>query len=160
MSGELRLVGGAEGCIYMMRLAEKADENVIRACIISYSGPKSSNFTDRLSYVGFRLFNAFKRILPFLHSDWQKARKIIEEQGKKKTQAVLNSANSDRELAQKVTKEAKKEVKLNAKGLLEICLIAHQEKSDLNDVFNVIVPRDIDSCVEKIWLRALVQKTS
>ena len=137
MSSELRLVVGPKGASSMMRLAEKADENAIKACIISYSGPKSSNFTDRLSYVGFRLFNAFKSILPFLHSDWQKARKIIEEQGKKKTQAVLNHANSDRELAQKITKEAKKEVKLNAKGLLEICLIAHQEKSDAIRTFSM-----------------------
>jgi len=170
-NGNEILLAGPELCIQYMRIAHE-DADTVAKCMKTYAGPETNSIRDVVTYVAARLLNAFKRILPFIQSDWQKARNIILAQAHSnaelKVAAKLLGANLESEAAnsprrkqyEKTTTQSLKEVDRATRGavdkLLDLCFQAHCQNISERLIHKEVLLLDVDHVAEQVLKQTLI----
>lgn len=140
----------AEACIQAMSLNTR-DQEIVRSTIKNYSLRES--FCENISWVIYRVANAIKSI--FGYSDWQIARKMIEER-------ALQMAISHGYVKDNPTTTFERSVKAhaipsfhNAAGeLLSITLLSQEENTDVTPRFQSLIQQiSIEQLVASIGNR-------
>lgn len=144
---KIELNPGAELCVKAMHLKE-INENSIRTCISRYTKPDS--FCKSLSWIVFRVVNAFKSI--FGQSEWQITNQMLHQHALELAkEKKLFQIIPQEKLNKKINVNIVDTTRLVASKLLSICLLANQLQSEAStELMEKLAPLDLENALSEI----------